>query len=89
MYDMMRFAGGGWQKRRVEEVRTYVILDLRDLRALLDVLCKGVAQLALLGRLGESAEELVVDFRMYEDARAGAARLAVVPAAKIDNEQPV
>ena len=57
---------------------TYVVLKLRNLRALVRVICEGVAKLEGERLLGERVEELVVDALLYVDARAGAAALAVV-----------
>ena len=41
--------------------RTYVELDLRDLRSLVGVLSEGVADLDGLGLLGELGKEFIVD----------------------------
>ena len=61
---------------------TDVILALRDLGALVRVDCEGVAELERLGLFREPLEELVVDARLHEDARTGAASLTVIPAKK-------
>ena len=58
----------------------YVILLLRDLRALVRVGREGVADLEFLGLFGELLEELLVDAILDKDTRARAARLAMVPA---------
>ena len=58
---------------------TYVVLKLRNLRALVRVIREGVAKLEGERLLGERVEELVVDALLDEDTGAGAASLTVVP----------
>ena len=60
--------------------KTYVVLELRNLRALVRVVCEGVAKLEGERLLGERVEELVVDALLDEDTGAGAASLTVIPA---------
>lgn len=62
--------------------RTYLVLDLRHLRALEVVRVEGVADLDVAGVLREAVEELVVDLLVDEDARAGTADLAMVVAVR-------
>jgi hypothetical protein len=65
----------------------HVVLRLRDLRALVRLGRERVADDALLGRIREGGEELVVDVTLHVDARASAARLAVVPAGRRMRQQ--
>ena len=63
--------------------KTYVVLELRNLRALVRVVCEGVAKLEGERLLGERVEELVVDALLDEDTRASGAHLATVNAIKV------
>lgn len=62
-------------------IETYVVLLLRDLRALVCVICERIPELDGPGPLREPFQKLVVDPRLDEDARSGATCLAMVPAA--------
>ena len=62
--------------------RTYLILNLRHLRALEVLGVEGVANLDVASVLGEAVEELVVDLLVDEDTRTGAANLTVVVAVR-------
>ena len=72
--------GGTLLLAGVDEGHDTVVLLLRDLRTLVDASAEGVANLERLRLRGELGQELVVDPLVDEDARARAARLAVVPA---------
>lgn len=65
---------------RLDVGHNAVVLLLRDLGTLVDTLVEGVANLDVLGPLGEALKEFVVDAGLDEDTRAGAACLTVVPA---------
>ena len=62
--------------------RTYVELDLRDLRSLIGALGEGITDLDQLDPLGELGKEFVVDSRLNKDTGASTASLAVVPATR-------
>ncbi len=74
LYIMLNFT------EMMDSTETHVELGLADLRALVGLRSERVAELESLRLLGEALEELVVDFLMYENTGACAARLAVVPA---------
>ena len=60
--------------------RTYLILNLRHLRALEVLGVEGVANLDVASVLGEAVEELVVDLLVDEDTSTRAAGLTMIPA---------
>lgn len=62
---------------------TNIILNLRHLRALVDALSKGIADFDRLSLGRESFEEFVVDARLHENTRSGAACLTMVPATDV------
>ena len=69
--------------------RTYIKLELRNLRSLVDSLCEGVTDLDRLDLLGELGKELVVNPGLNVDTTASTASLAVVPAGGVTRLTPV
>lgn len=65
---------------RKDLLRTYVILNLRDLRSLVYVCSKRIADLEGLGLRREFLQKFVVNLLVHKYTRPGAAALAMVPA---------
>jgi len=70
---------------RIDVSHDAVVLDLRDLRALVDAVPERVAQLDGPGLLREPLQELVVYSGLDKDARPSAARLSMIPAIKLSS----